>query len=278
MSMDRAEQAGIGVSVAGHAILVGLFALGLFAARPIEIPKRDAVEVSLVAEPALESGAPQLSQEAPAPKLAEVEAPIEPEPPAPTPEPVAKPTPKPVEPSKPVVTKKPAVPKPVTAKATPAKPAPAKAAPKAAAKAPSKAAETPAPARSGGRLTGLLKGLTADEGGRATAAPAVRITPAIQSSLGSEIMRQIKPHWSGPSGPDVDALKTVLKVSLARDGSVTDIQVVGTSGINDSNRSIAPIHKERAIKAVRLASPFRLPAQYYDGWKSVNVNFDWRLQ
>lgn len=275
MSMDRAEQAGIGVSVAGHAILVGLFALGLFAARPIEIPKRDAVEVSLVAEPALESGAPQLSQEAPAPKLAEVEAPIEPEPP--TPEPVVKPTPKPVEPAKPVVTKKPAVPKPVTAKPTPAKPAPAKAAPRSAAKASPKAADTQAPARSGGRLTGLLKGLTADDGGRATAAPAVRITAAIQSSLGSEIRRQIKPHWAGPTGPDVDALRTAVKISFARDGSVTNIQVVGTTGITDSNRNIVPIHKERAIKAVKLASPFRLPAQYYDAWKSVTVNFDWNL-
>ncbi|MEI9927266.1 MAG: hypothetical protein WDN44_05590 [Sphingomonas sp.] len=27
--------------------------------------------------------------------------------------------------------------------------------------------------------------------------------------------------------------------------------------------------KERAIRAVRLASPFKLPAQYYAAWKTI---------
>jgi TonB-like protein len=200
-----------------------------------------------VTETALESGAPQISQEAPAPKLAEREAPIEPQPPAPATEPKPTPVPQPKAVVKPAVTP------------TPAKP-PAKVKP------------------SGGRLVGLLKGLSDDDTpSRATAPPAAAITPAMQASLAAAIMRQIKPHWEGPSGPDVDALKTVLRISLAPDGSVTSIEFVGTTGINDSNRSIAPIHKERAMKAVRLASPFQLPAALYPAWKVVNVNFDWRL-
>jgi hypothetical protein len=248
MSVDRAEQAGLGASFAGHLLLVALLWAGYLAVKPMPIPQRKAIEVSLVTETALESGAPQISHEPPAPKLAEDErAPVEPAPSAPAPEP--KPTPAPM-------TK------------TMAKPAPAPA-----------PVKPPAQVKpSGGRLAGILKGLSDnDSPSRSTAAPATTITPAIQSSLAAAIIRQIKPHWEGPNGPDVDALKTVLKISLARDGSVTNIQFAGTTGINDSNRSIAPIHKERAIKAVRLASPFQLPANLYDGWKEVTVNFDWRL-
>jgi outer membrane biosynthesis protein TonB len=119
--------------------------------------------------------------------------------------------------------------------------------------------------------------ISANDGGR-TGATTVRIPPAIQSALGNEIMRQIKPHWSMPSRRGVDSIKTALKISLARDGTVTDIQVLGSSGVNDSNRSIVSMHQKRAIKAVRLASPFRLPEQYYDVWKNVAVNFDWSLK
>lgn len=247
--MDRAERAGLGASAAGHVLLFAILWVGYLTIKPTPVPERKAIEVSLVTETALESGAPQISQEAPAAKLAEEEAPIEPVQPTPTPKVEPKPTPTP----QPKAVEKPA-PTPTQAKP------PARVKP------------------SGGRLAGLLKGLSDDATpSRSTAAPATTITPAIQSALIAAIVRQIKPHWEGPNGPDVDALKTVLKISMARDGTVTNIQFAGTSGVNDSNRSIAPIHKERAIKAVRLASPFQLPPNLYDGWKEVTVNFDWRL-
>jgi hypothetical protein len=37
------------------------------------------------------------------------------------------------------------------------------------------------------------------------------------------------------------------------------------------------LHQEQALKAVRLAAPFRLPPDLYDGWKSLNINVDKRL-
>jgi len=129
-----------------------------------------------------------------------------------------------------------------------------------------------------GRLNGLLEGLSdSDSDSRSTAPPAATVTPGVQSSLAAEVRRQLKPHWQPPSGADVEQLKTVLRINLARDGSVTSINFVTTTGINASNRTQADLHRERAIKAVRLASPFNLPPQYYDGWKSMTVNFDLRL-
>jgi hypothetical protein len=51
-------------------------------------------------------------------------------------------------------------------------------------------------------------------------------------------------------------------------------KVVRQSGINDANRAQAGIHAERAIRAVQLAAPFKLPPEFYDKWKYIR---DWRF-
>jgi hypothetical protein len=100
----------------------------------------------------------------------------------------------------------------------------------------------------------------------------------VQSSLAAAIRRQLKPHWTPPSGADVDRLRTELQISLARDGSVTGVEFLRQTGVTDSNRPQAARHREQAIKAVRLASPFELPPQYYDAWKVIGpLGFDARL-
>ena len=49
-------------------------------------------------------------------------------------------------------------------------------------------------------------------------------------------------------------------------------------GITDANRAQAPRHAEQAIRAVRLAAPFDLPANLYNGWKHVaQFRFDRKL-
>lgn len=256
MSMDRAEKTGLGASVAGHLLLFGLLAASYVLMPPMRPPERPAIEVDLVAETALESGAPQISNEVPAPKLTEQEAPLAPEPPAPAPVIEPKPTPTPAK----------AAPKPVASKAA----APAKSEPQAKAQA--------RPTRSGGSLRGILKGLTDDGPGRSTAAPAATITPQVQSSLAAAVRRQLKPHWKAPTGADAEMLRTELSITLARDGSVTDIDVLRQTGVTPSNRAQAPLHREQAIKAVRLASPFQLPAEFYDAWKLLSpIGFDKRL-
>ncbi|HET9637825.1 MAG TPA: TonB C-terminal domain-containing protein, partial [Allosphingosinicella sp.] len=112
---------------------------------------------------------------------------------------------------------------------------------------------------------------------QSTAAPAAAAGPAVQASLGAEVRRQLKPHWKAPTGADSEQLRTEVVIALAEDGRVTDIRIAGTSGQTASNRPQVPLHREQAERAVRLASPFRLPAQYYDAWKSLRVTFDKRL-
>ncbi len=97
--MDRAEGAGLTVAVLGHVALFGILSVGFLATpNPLKL-KPVPIEVALVDQVALESTSPNPTSEAPAPKLAPVEAPIEPDSappePAPNPQPIAKPQPAP---------------------------------------------------------------------------------------------------------------------------------------------------------------------------------------
>ncbi len=302
--MERSEQAGLGVAIAGHAALFA--ALSFAFLHPVMPPKpvEQPVEIEIVDEAALQSSAPEpQASPAPAPAFAPEPDLVEPEPlppppqpkpePLPVPRPEPKPVPKPV--AKPVpnpVAKPQPAPKPV-AKAQP-KPAP-KPAPKAASK-PAAVKKPPVkvaavdtrPRRRPDRpglSRSLIEGLsdTPAPGKAQTPAPGKAVTPpkpaatgitaaqmtgAQKSSLNGLIYRQLKPHWKPPSGADAELLVTRLSVRLNRDGSLAeDPEIIGQDGINDSNRAQAKLHAERAIQAIRRAAPFNLPEQYYEAWK-----------
>jgi hypothetical protein len=107
--------------------------------------------------------------------------------------------------------------------------------------------------------------------------PARNAGPAVQASLGAEVRRQLKPHWKAPTGADAELLRTELSISLAASGAVTAVEIVRTTGQTASNRPQVALHQEQAMRAVRLASPLRLPSEYYDAWKQLRVTFDKRL-
>lgn len=222
-------------------------------------------------------------------------APPKPQPAPPKPQP-APPKPAPARPQP--APAKPAPPKPAPAKPAPAKPAPARPAPAPAKPAPQRPAAAPArtgaaapgqankpaPAKApaGGSRIGenFLAGVSGStKPGTAKNPPAAVAGPEVRASLGMAISRQIKPHWVGPSGVDVDQLVTVVAWNLNPDGSLAGRPVVvSQSGINDANRAQARRHAELAIRAVELAAPFSLPPQYYNNWKRVSAfRFDWKL-
>jgi outer membrane biosynthesis protein TonB len=256
--MDRAEIAGLGVATAGHAALLVALTFG-FAATRLPAPKSDPIEVSFVDEIGLESTAPSPSPAEPAPLAGPQDAPPQPAMPAPPelqPVPAPRPEPQP----------RAAAPSP-----TPA----TKAQPR---QAPPKAAPAPSPRRNAGGLSSVVAGLSdRPSPSRSTSPPAAAAGPAVQASLGAEVRRQLKPHWKAPTGADSEQLRTEVVISLAESGQVDDVRIVGTSGQTASNRPQVRLHQEQAIRAVRLASPFRLPAQYYEAWKSLRVTFDKRL-
>lgn len=262
--MDRAEVAGLGVATAGHLALLVALSLG-FASTRLPVTKSDPIEVSFVDEVGLESTAPTPLAAEPAPLAGPQDRPPETAMPAPPQIPqVARPEPQPQ-------------PQPRAAAPSPA-PAP-KAQPK---PAPPKAAAAPArpapPRRNSGGLSSVVAGLSERPNpSQSTSPPAAAAGPAVQASLGAEVRRQLKPHWKAPTGADAEQLRTEVVISLGEDGRVADVRIVGTSGQTASNRPQVALHQEHAVRAVRLASPFRLPAQYYQAWKSLRVTFDKRL-
>jgi outer membrane biosynthesis protein TonB len=261
--MDRADATGFGVAALGHVALFAALSVG-FAATRLPVPKSDPIEVELVEEVGLESAAPIPSAGTTAPLLAPEEGPPAPVMPAP-PEVQTVPRPEPAP--------RTAVPAPTpAARQAQPKPSPPQSKPAPAAK--------PAASRPTGRLSGLLAGVS-DRGSdsRSVTPPAATAGPAVEASLVAEVRRQLKPHWQRavPTGADAEALRTELSLTLARDGRVTGMEVVRTTGITASNRPQVALHQERARRAVTLASPFNLPDKYYDSWKQLNVTLDLRL-
>ena len=147
--MDRTEKIGLGVAVAGHALLFGVLSLG-FLKPPVPVKvDQQPVEVSLVPDVALEAVAPATTPPAPsvAPDLGQPEDAAPPAEAAPEPEP--KPEPLPPTPA-PAPQPKPAPPKPAPPKPAPApvpvpKPVPVK--PRPTPPAPQQSAAKPAPAK-----------------------------------------------------------------------------------------------------------------------------------
>lgn len=124
-------------------------------------------------------------------------------------------------------------------------------------------------------LQGVGSSRTSDD----TRIPAFEIGASAKASLVQSISRQIKPHWNAPSGVDAELLVTELAFELNEDGSLKGRpRILRQSGTTDANRPQVALHAERAIRAVQLAAPFDLPAEYYNAWKSIRgARFDRNL-
>ncbi len=251
--MQRAEQAGLGIAVAGHAVLFGALSLGLIAAPKPVPPLTQPVDIQIVDKVGLTDTAPNPAIEEPAASVApEFGPPVEVSAPVPAPAPL---------------------PKAASA------PAPTKPAPKAATPAVKPAVKPAAAPPRGSRLgSDFLKGLTDRPSASTAQTPRAAAGPAVEASLAREVLRQLKPHWKAPTGADAEQLRTSLSIRLNADGTVAAVRVIETTGVTDSNRGQVRLHQEAATKAVRLAAPFVLPTELYDAWKVLEpVTFDKRL-
>ncbi|MEM7689250.1 MAG: energy transducer TonB [Pseudomonadota bacterium] len=261
------DSAGLAVAVALHVGVVAL--LVLQPAPPPMIDFEERMTVSLASEVSLAATAPEAvveSRAAIAPTLD-----VDPVPPAP--DTVSDtPTTQVTEPAP-----QPEARTPRTATTTPAPPRersrPDKSTP---APAPSAAPQKPA-----GSLIGddFLKGGGSSTATDDTRLPASEIGPSAKASIIQRIVREVKPHWTAPAGADADELVTILAFELNEDGSLKGRpRVIRQTGVTASNRPQAPLHAERAIRAVQLAAPFDLPDEFYNAWKSIRgARFDRNL-
>ena len=266
--MDRSERIGLGVSASAHLLVVAAVSLGLMQWQKPKLLAPPSIEVALADNIALESRT--TAQATPVAAEAPEQGPVEPDvaEPAPPSPAVAKPEPKP----SPVAKPTPAPDKAVSAdqrradllRATAGKPG--------------TGAKPPRAQKLG---DDFLKGLDAPASKTPTAAAPGADAPLSATAvraLNAEISRQLKPYWVPPSGADADKLVTKLAVELGPDGAlIGNPRVVGQSGVTVSNAGQKQLHAENAVRAVRRASPFKLPPDLYDAWHSLEINFDYRL-
>ncbi|WP_031341655.1 hypothetical protein [Novosphingobium lindaniclasticum] len=311
LGLRKDEGLGLTLAVALHVAVLAVIVLRPAQTDVVKPPQR--IEVTLSDQVGMTSTSPDpFSQAAPdiAPEIGEAAPPPapapeplpqpEPLPPAPAPRPLPQPKPQP----KPAPAPKPVPPKPAPPKPTPPKPKPAPQKP-AAKPAPQKPAAKPAPSRNssaidrivgksgsasskattppkkaGGSRVGadFLAGVSGATSTQGKGQPAAALGPAAVSALNGAISRQLKPHWAAPQGADAELLVTTVRFRLNQDGSLNgDPQVLRTTGQNAANSAQVQRHQEQAIRAVKLAAPFNLPEDLYNGWKVITTNFDRRL-
>jgi hypothetical protein len=262
------DRIGLAGAVVLHLLVVAALAMQFaFTTQRVLTPER--MTVSLATEVSLESTAPDPvpeSRAAIAPTLAEEPAPAVEEAPVPptTMPPPPRPTPR------------------ATSRAQPRETAPDNRN----RRRPEETRAAPAPARpatpAGGSRIGnnFLEGQGASTRTDETRVPASQIGASARASLQQAINRQLQPHWSAPIGVDAEQLVSVVSWRLNEDGSLSGTPSCRTlaDSITDSNRPQAPLHCERAIRAVRQAAPFDLPDEYYEAWKNITAwRFDRRL-
>ncbi|HOO81454.1 MAG TPA: cell envelope integrity protein TolA [Alphaproteobacteria bacterium] len=88
------------------------------------------------------------------------------------------------------------------------------------------------------------------------------------------LRRQIEPCWNVPSGAKyAENLVVTLRLSMNRDMTVRDVRVIN-GGLNPDPAFRAAA--DSAVRAVRnpRCSPFQLPPEKYEQWKTITINFD----
>ena len=105
---------------------------------------------------------------------------------------------------------------------------------------------------------------------------AAKIDPRAAATLAQAIQAQVAPCWNPPiGGADVKNMTVVIRADYGRDGRVIGQPgIVSQTGVTAGNADYSRAFAETARRAVLRCSPLKLPANMFDMWKSVEINFD----
>lgn len=286
ITLRREDSAGLTVAVALHAGVVALLLLQPGPPPIPAIPQR--MTVSLASEVSLKATAARPSPEtraAIAPTLSDQSvAPVEAVPIEAEPVETAAPRPQ-SPPPPPSVSRRSAAPAPDRSRSRPDRTPPQSAqsspAPSPAPSPPPSPPSSPAPKKAEGSRIGddFLAGQGSSTDTDETAAPAATFGRRERAALASAITRQLRPHWTAPTGVEAEMLRSLVTWQLKRDGSLAGRPSCRTipGSVTPGNRPQAGLHCERAIRAVQLAAPFNLPEPFYNRWKQLEWEFNRRL-
>jgi len=140
--------------------------------------------------------------------------------------------------------------------------------------------EEPKPAFDPSQIAALLDKLPEEQTRRAAPTqPQRAATPSAQTQLTlSEIDAfkvQMRRCWSVPAGAaNAQSLAVRIKVFLRPDGSLLQPpQLIDTSRLQSGDNYYRAA-AESAMRAIRRCAPFRMPADKYQSWREIDLNFD----
>ncbi|MBB3971501.1 cell envelope integrity protein TolA [Hansschlegelia beijingensis] len=100
---------------------------------------------------------------------------------------------------------------------------------------------------------------------------ATKLSMSQRTGIDNAVREQVMQCWNPPFGASSDgSLAVRVHFTLNADGSLSGGPEVMNSSSNPAFRAAA----DAATRAVRRCSPLKLPAEAYDYWRQVNINFD----
>ena len=88
---------------------------------------------------------------------------------------------------------------------------------------------------------------------------------------------QIFGCWSIPLGlPYNEDLLVRIKLQLKPDGSIIRTEILDHARMNKPGQAFYKVLAERALRAIKLCQPLRVPSTGYERWKDMQLNFDAR--
>ena len=88
---------------------------------------------------------------------------------------------------------------------------------------------------------------------------------------------QIFGCWSIPLGlPYNENLLVRIKLQLNPDGTVSQSEILDHARMNKPGQGFYKVLAERALRAVKLSQPLRVPSTGYERWKELQLKFDAR--
>lgn len=100
--------------------------------------------------------------------------------------------------------------------------------------------------------------------------------PRVTAGIAAAIKAQVTPCWTLPVGGAASGKVTaLLHIAINRDGSIAGRPgLVSQTGVTGANAAYARAFAEAASRAVLRCAPLKLPADQYDQWAAVEINFD----
>jgi hypothetical protein len=95
----------------------------------------------------------------------------------------------------------------------------------------------------------------------------------VSGEIASLVAHQLAQCWIAPATPGADVLVVKLSVLLDRNGKLVKPPVV----LDGARMDTDPVYRSAAIsarEAIENCEPLRLPAEHYDLWKELRLNFD----